>query len=246
MAVALITGAGSGIGKATAMRLSLEGFAVVLSGRRSGPLTETANEIRAREGEALAVQCDVSDSDSVDSLFRRIRATYGRLDLLFNNAGYRPAYTPLGDCDEVEWDRTIATNLTGAFLCTRAAMKLMQEQRPQGGRIINNGSLSAHRPRPHSAAYTTTKHGMSGLTKATALDGRESNIASGQIDIGNAKTTMIEADIHRDLKAGEAAEPFIDVNHVARAVALMASLPLDANIPTIMIMPTRLPFVGRG
>jgi NAD(P)-dependent dehydrogenase (short-subunit alcohol dehydrogenase family) len=244
---ALVTGAGSGIGRASALALLREGYAVVLAGRRREALEGTAAEA-GPGARALVVPADVSDPASVRGLFDATRQAFGRLDLLFNNAGTGAPPVPLEDLTVEQWRRVVDVNLTGAFLCTQAAFRLMKEQTPRGGRIINNGSLSAHVPRPRSAPYTATKHAIAGLTKSTALDGRAYDIACGQIDIGNAGTEMTARmkdgvpQAHGQL----AAEPTMDVEHVARAVVYMASLPLDANVLFLTVMATRMPFVGRG
>jgi NAD(P)-dependent dehydrogenase (short-subunit alcohol dehydrogenase family) len=246
--IALITGAGSGIGRATALALLREGYSVVLAGRRREPLDRTAAEAGLYATRALLVPTDVSEPTSVEALFAATRAAFGRLDLLFNNAGAGAPAVPLEDLTAEQWRRVIDVNLTGAFLCTQAAFRLMKEQRPRGGRIINNGSLSAHVPRPNSAPYTASKHAITGLTKATALDGRSHDIACGQIDIGNAETEMTARmkEGVRQASGAVAAEPTMDVEHVARAVVYMASLPLDANVLFLTVMATAMPFVGRG
>lgn len=246
--IALVTGASQGIGRAVALGLLQDGFRVVLAARRAEPLEALAAEARQQGGEALAVTCDVTDAASVEALFARIRATYGRLDLLFNNAGVGAPAVPIDELELDAWHRAVNTNLTGVFLCSRAAFALMREQSPRGGRIINNGSISAHTPRPFSAPYTATKHAVAGLTKALALDGRAFDIACGQIDIGNAATEMTERMANGVLQAdgSTAVEPRMDVKHVADAVRYMASLPLDANVQTLTVMATKMPFVGRG
>ncbi|MCP3706040.1 SDR family oxidoreductase [Paraburkholderia sp. CNPSo 3274] len=246
--IALVTGAGSGIGRACARRLLANGFAVVLAGRRAAPLEALASEARERGEEALAVPCDVTDAAAVEALFETIRTRYGRLDLLFNNAGRN---APAVDIDELsvdDWRAVVDTNLTGVFLCTREAFGLMKRQTPRGGRIINNGSISAHAPRPLSAAYTATKHAITGLTKTVSLDGRRYDIACGQIDIGNASTEMAERMARGVPQAnGEiAVEPLMDVELVADALLHMAQLPLEANVQFMTIMATKMPFVGRG
>ena len=241
--VALVTGAGSGIGRAAAIALSRDGFALVLAGRRKEPLDETAALL---PGDGLAVPTDVGDPDSVADLFAAAKARFGRLDLLFNNAGMGAQPVPLEDLPFAQWQAVVNANLTGAFLCTQQAIKLMKAQ--GGGRIINNGSISATTPRPNSAPYTATKHAISGLTKSTALDGRKHNIACGQIDIGNAATAMT-ATAHEGLQQADGRilpEPRMDLNEAARAVAYMASLPLDANVLFLTVMATSMPFVGRG
>jgi NAD(P)-dependent dehydrogenase (short-subunit alcohol dehydrogenase family) len=246
--IALVTGAGSGIGRAAALALLQEGYAVVLAGRRSQALDQTVAEAGPDGHRALVVAADVSDPASVRELFAKIQETFGRLDLLFNNAGAGAPPVPLEDLTLEQWQRVIDVNLTGAFLCTQEAFRLMKNQDPRGGRIINNGSLAAYVPRPNSAPYTASKHAVTGLTKATALDGRKYDIACGQIDIGNAET-----DLTARMKQGVpqasgelVAEPTMDVAHVARAVLYMASLPLDANVLFLTVMATKMPFVGRG
>ncbi len=246
--VAIVTGASSGIGKHSALALMREGYAVALAGRRLELLEAIAAESRKLGGSALAVQCDVRDPESVKNLFARTSEIFGRLDLLFNNAGIGAPGVPLEDLNLERWRAVVDTNLTGTFLCTREAFRIMKAQEPRGGRIINNGSISAHAPRPNSSPYTSTKHAITGLTKSTSLDGRKYSIACGQIDIGNAATEMT-ARMARGVPqaSGElAVEPTFDVEHVARAVAYMASLPLDANVQFITIMATGMPFVGRG
>ncbi|OAN29805.1 SDR family oxidoreductase [Pseudomonas benzopyrenica] len=246
--IALVTGASQGIGRAVALGLLQDGFRVVLAARRAEPLEALAEEARQQGGEALAVPCDVTDAASVEALFARIRDTYGRLDLLFNNAGVGAPAVPIDELELDAWHRAVNTNLTGVFLCSRAAFALMRAQSPRGGRIINNGSISAHTPRPFSAPYTATKHAVAGLTKALALDGRAFDIACGQIDIGNAATEMTERMASGVLQAdgSTAVEPRMDVKHVADAVRYMASLPLDANVQTLTVMATKMPYVGRG
>jgi NAD(P)-dependent dehydrogenase (short-subunit alcohol dehydrogenase family) len=246
--IAMVTGAGSGIGKATALALLKEGYRVVLAGRRAEALERVVAEAAPRGADALAVPTDVSKPASVRELFQKVKNTFGRLDLLFNNAGTSAPPIPLEDLPLEQWHQVIEVNLTGVFLCIQAAFRLMKEQTPRGGRIINNGSISAHLPRPNSAPYTASKHAITGLTKSTALDGRKYDIACGQIDIGNAQTEMT-AKMHKGvLQAnGETAvEPTMDVEHVARAVLYMVSLPLDANVLFMTVMATKMPFVGRG
>jgi NAD(P)-dependent dehydrogenase (short-subunit alcohol dehydrogenase family) len=245
---ALITGAGSGIGRATALALLRDGYSVVLAGRRRQALEQTAAQAGPDARRTLVVPADVSDPASVRALFDATKASFGRLDLLFNNAGTSAPAIPLEDLTPEQWQRVLDVNLTGAFLCTQAAFRLMKEQQPKGGRIINNGSISAHAPRPNSAPYTATKHAMTGLTKSTALDGRKYDIACGQIDIGNAETEMTARMKAGTLQAnGElAVEPTMDVEHVARAVVYMASLPLDANVLFMTVMAAKMPLVGRG
>jgi NAD(P)-dependent dehydrogenase (short-subunit alcohol dehydrogenase family) len=246
--VALVTGAGSGIGRATALALLAEGYAVALAGRRREALEQTRSLAGANADRALVVPADVTDPASVAALFDATKSTFGRLDLLFNNAGTGAPPVPLEDLTGEQWRRVVDTNLTGPFLCTQAAFKLMKAQDPRGGRIINNGSISAHAPRPNSAPYTATKHAITGLTKSTALDGRRYDIACGQIDIGNAATEMtarMSAGVPQ--ASGELmAEPTMDVENVARAVVYMASLPLDANVLFLTVMATKMPLVGRG
>jgi NAD(P)-dependent dehydrogenase (short-subunit alcohol dehydrogenase family) len=246
--IAIVTGAGSGIGKATVLGLLKEKYSVVLAGRRSEVLMQTLAEAGTYGSQALAVPTDVSDAASVRDLFEKTKKTFGRLDLLFNNAGTGAAPIPLEDLPVKEWRRVIDVNLTGAFLCTQAAFRLMKEQTPRGGRIINNGSISAHAPRPNSAPYTASKHAITGLTKSTALEGRKYDIACGQIDIGNAQTEMTVRMREGALQAngGTAVEPTMDVEHVARAVVYMAGLPLDANVLFMTVMATKMPLVGRG
>jgi NAD(P)-dependent dehydrogenase (short-subunit alcohol dehydrogenase family) len=245
---ALVTGAGSGIGRAAALALLAEGYSVVLAGRRRAALEATAGLAAPGGGRALVVPADVTDPASVDALFAATHAAFDRLDVLFNNAGAGAPAVPLEDLAVEQWRRVVDVNLTGAFLCTRAAFRLMKAQSPRGGRIINNGSLSAHTPRPNSAAYTASKHAVTGLTRATALDGRPYDIACGQIDVGNAATEMTARmkDGVPQAHGGTAAEPTIDAAHVARAVVYMASLPLDANVLFLTVMATQMPFVGRG
>ena len=244
--VALVTGAGSGIGKGVALALLRHGYRVALAGRRAALLEQTAAESGAG-ARALAVPADVSDPASVRALFAKIKDTFGRLDLLFNNAG-TSAPGLLEDVSFEQWQAVVDTNLTGAFLCTQEAFKLMKSQDPRGGRIINNGSISAHAPRPNSAPYTATKHAITGLTKSTSLDGRKYDIACGQIDIGNAATerTTRFATGTAQANGSIAVEPLMDVEHVASAVVYMASLPLDTNVQFMTIMATQMPFVGRG
>jgi NAD(P)-dependent dehydrogenase (short-subunit alcohol dehydrogenase family) len=245
---AIVTGAGSGIGRATALALLREGYSVVLAGRRPEALAETAAQAGPAGPRALAVPTDVTDPESVRALFEGTRRVFGRLDLLFNNAGTGAPAVPLEDLTLEQWRRVVDVNLTGAFLCTREAFRLMRDQVPRGGRIINNGSISAHAPRPNSAPYTATKHAITGLTKSAALDGRKYDIACGQIDVGNADTEMAAR-----MKVGVpqadgsiAPEPTMDAGHVARAVVYMAGLPLDANVLFLTVMATKMPFVGRG
>ena len=246
--VAIVTGAGTGIGKRTALALLQEGYSVALAGRRVEPLETTAREAGSSGSRALIVPTDVSHPASVRALFAKTKETFGRLDVLFNNAGTSAPPVPLEDLTYEQWKSVVDINLTGAFLCIQEAFKIMKSQKPMGGRIINNGSISAHTPRPNSAPYTATKHAMTGLTKSTALDGRKYDIACGQIDIGNAATEMTERmkDGVPQANGSVQTEPTIDVDHVARAVVYMASLPLDANVQFMTIMATKMPFIGRG
>jgi len=244
--VAIITGAGSGIGRAVSLALLKSDWNVVLAGRRAEPLAETA--ARAAGGESLVHPTDVADPDSVDALFAATEDRFGRLDLLFNNAGTGAPPGPIEDHSIEHWRRVVDVNLTGAFLCTRAAFRLMKSQDPRGGRIINNGSISAHAPRPGSIAYTATKHAITGLTRSTSLDGRAFDIACGQIDIGNAATDMTRA-IARGVPQADGslkAEATMDVQAVADAVLYMAGLPLSANVQFMTVMATQMPFIGRG
>ena len=246
MKVAVVTGAGSGVGRATAVALCAHGYAVALAGRRRAALQETAELMDARR--ALVVPADVADQASVRALFAAARGAFGRVDLLFNNAGMGAPKTPLEEISLQDWQQVVDTNLTGSFLCTREAFRIMKAQRPAGGRIINNGSISAHVPRPDSAPYTATKHAITGLTKATALDGRAFDIACGQIDIGNAATPMTErmAEGVAQANGTTMVEPTMDVQHVADAVLYMAGLPLTANVPFLTVMAVKMPYIGRG
>jgi NAD(P)-dependent dehydrogenase (short-subunit alcohol dehydrogenase family) len=246
--VALVTGAGSGIGKATALRLLADGYRLVLTGRRMAPLTEAAAESGADPDRIFCQTADVGDPDSVAKLFDKIHELFGRLDLLFNNAGCSAPAIPIEDLSFDQWQTVVSTNLTGSFLCAQQAIKMMKTQTPMGGRIINNGSISAHAPRPHSAPYTATKHAITGLTKSISLDGREHNISCGQIDIGNADTDMTLPMLEGVQQANGdiAPEPRMDVNQVADAVLQMANLPLETNILFMTIMATKMPLVGRG
>jgi NAD(P)-dependent dehydrogenase (short-subunit alcohol dehydrogenase family) len=243
--IALVTGAGSGIGRAVALALAQVGFTVVLTGRRLPQLEQVAREAGS---DSVAVTADVSDRASVDALFARIAKDFGRLDLLFNNAGISAPPAPLEDVTLEQWQSVIDTNLTGAFLCTQAAFRLMKTQQPRGGRIINNGSVSATTPRPRLVAYTASKHAVTGLTKATSLEGRQHDIACGQIDIGNTATELAAAMTHATLQADLSVktEPTFNVKYVADAVVYMAGLPLDANVLFMTVMATKMPFVGRG
>jgi NAD(P)-dependent dehydrogenase (short-subunit alcohol dehydrogenase family) len=246
--IALVTGAGSGIGLATARRLLQNGYSVVLAGRRQAPLDALADEARQRGEDALAVPCDVSDPTSVAALFDAIRERYGRLDVLFNNAGRGGPPVEIDELSVEDWRAVVDINLNGVFFCTRAAFGMMKAQSPRGGRIINNGSISAHAPRPNSIAYTSTKHAITGLTKSVSLDGRKYDICCGQIDIGNAATEMAARMATGVPQAnGEIViEPLMDVELVADAVLHMANLPLSANVQFMTIMASKMPFVGRG
>ena len=243
--VALVTGASSGIGRSVALALAAAGYGVVLAGRRAAQLAEVGREAGP---DALVVPTDVTDAAQVVELFGRIRSSHGRLDLLFNNAGVAAPSLPLEEVTDAQWRSVIDTNLTGTFLCTRAAFQLMKSQQPRGGRIINNGSISASSPRPHMIAYTASKHAVTGLTRATALEGRRFDIACGQIDIGNAATALATDIAQGSLQADFAirSEPTFDARHVADAVLYMAGLPLEANVLFMTVMATRMPFVGRG
>jgi NAD(P)-dependent dehydrogenase (short-subunit alcohol dehydrogenase family) len=246
--VAVITGAGSGIGRAAARALLTAGYSVVLAGRRREQLELTVKESGAPTERTLVVVTDVTDPAAVRNLFARTRDTFGRVDLLFNNAGTGAPAVPLEDLSVEQWRGVVDTILTGAFLCTQEAFRLMKQQSPRGGRIINNGSISAHVPRPNSAPYTAAKHAITGLTKSTALDGRPHDIACGQIDIGNAETPLSARMKHGVPQANGsiASEPLFDVKHVADAILYMAGLPLDANVPNLTVMATKMPYVGRG
>jgi NAD(P)-dependent dehydrogenase (short-subunit alcohol dehydrogenase family) len=246
--VALVTGAGSGIGRAVALALHSAGYAVVLAGRRTAELERTAAAAAPSSGRMIVVPTDVSKPDSVRALFAQIKEEFGRLDLLFNNAGTGAPAVPIEELTYQQWNAVVNVNLTGPFLCAQEAIRLMKTQRPGGGRIINNGSISAHAPRPNSAPYTATKHAITGLTKSISLDGRAYDIACSQIDIGNAATEMTERMAAGVLQANgtTAVEPRMDVQHVAQAVLYMASLPLSANVQFLTLMATTMPFIGRG
>jgi len=246
--VAIVTGAGTGIGKRTALALLREGYCVTLAGRRVEPLETTAKEAGPAGSRALVVPSDVTDPTSVRALFAKTKETFGRLDVLFNNAGIGAPPILLEDLTYEQWKSVVDTNLTGAFLCTQEAFKIMKSQQPRGGRIVNNGSISAHVPRPNSAPYTTTKHAITGLTKSTALDGRKYDIACSQIDIGNAATEMTKKmnEGVPQANGSVAVEPTMDTDDVARAVVYMASLPLDANVQFMTVMATKMPYIGRG
>jgi len=245
--VALVTGGGSGIGKASALALAEEGFAVVVAGRRPEPLQAVVDEIESKQGRALGVPTDVGSPEAVRNLFAKTKETYGRLDVLFNNAGFGAA-GPIEELPYERWKGVIDSILNGSFLCTQEAFKIMKDQKPMGGRIINNGSISAHVPRPDSAAYTSAKHAITGLTKSTSLDGRKYDIACGQIDVGNALTEMTERMTRGVPQANGAVivEPTMDVQNVARAVVFMATVTPEANVQFLTVMATKMPFVGRG
>jgi len=246
--IALVTGAGSGIGRAVSVALQGVGFSVVLAGRRTAELERTAGMARAGGGEMLAVPTDVGNPEAVRALFAKLQAAFGRLDLLFNNAGAGAPGIPIEDLSYQQWSAVVSVNLTGAFLCAQEAIKIMKAQSPRGGRIVNNGSISAHVPRPNSAPYTATKHAITGLTRCIALDGRKYDIACGQIDIGNAATDMtarMAAGVPQ-ADGSRKPEPVMDVRHVADAVLYMAGLPLDANVLCMTVMATAMPLVGRG
>jgi NAD(P)-dependent dehydrogenase (short-subunit alcohol dehydrogenase family) len=246
--IAVVTGAGSGIGRAVAIALLKEGYTVVLAGRRAPALEQTVRDAGEDGAHAFVMPADVSEPESVSALFARVRETFGRLDVLFNNAGINVPGVALEDLTVAQWRSVVDTNLTGAFLCTQQAFVLMKAQRPRGGRIINNGSISAYAPRPNSIAYTATKHAVTGLTKSTSLDGRQYEIACSQIDIGNAATEMTTRMAQGIPQAnGEVlVEPLLDLEHVARAVVYMAGLPLEANVQFMTVMATKMPFIGRG
>ena len=246
--VAIVTGASAGIGKASALALMKEGYAVTFAGRRKDLLEAAAAEGKTTGSRSLVVQTDVCDAESIRELFARTVAAFGRLDLLFNNAGIGAPPVPLEELPFEKWKAVVDTNLTGSFLCTQEAFKIMKSQEPRGGRIINNGSISAHAPRPFSVAYTSTKHAITGLTKSTSLDRRKYDIACGQVDVGNAATEMTARMAKGVPQANGTVEvePTMDVQNVARAVVYMASLPLDANVQFLTVMATKMPFVGRG
>ena len=245
--VALVTGGGSGIGKASALALAEEGFAVVVAGRRPEPLQAVVNEIESKQGRALGVPTDVGNPEAVRDLFAKTKRTYGRLDVLFNNAGFGAA-GPIEELPYERWKGVIDSILNGSFLCTQEAFKIMKDQKPMGGRIINNGSISAHVPRPDSAAYTSAKHAITGLTKSTSLDGRKYDISCGQIDVGNALTEMTQRMTRGVPQANGTVvvEPTMDVQNVARAVVFMATVTPEANVQFLTVMATKMPFVGRG
>ena len=246
--VVIITGGGTGVGKHSALALARDGFSVVIAGRRLEPLEETKAEAGEAASRVLVVPTDVSDRDAIKALFAKTHDAFGRLDLLFNNAGMGSPRVPMEDIEYEDWQTVVAVNLTGSFLCTQEAIKMMKSQDPMGGRIINNGSISAHTPRPGSVAYTATKHAITGLTKSTSLDGRKYNIVCGQIDIGNAETPMTSR-MHSGVPQPNGTtmvEPTFDVEHVANAVVTMANMPLDTNVLFMTIMANDMPFVGRG
>jgi len=246
--VALVTGAGTGIGRAAAMSLYRDGYSIVLAGRRAEPLQETIDIMEDDGKKTLAVPTDVAIVDNIDTLFEKTREKFGRLDVLFNNAGGGAPRIPMEELSVEDWKRCVDINLTGAFICTQHAIRIMKAQSPQGGRIINNGSVSAHSPRPDTVAYTSTKHAITGLTKCISLDGRKHNIVGSQIDIGNADTALGERFKHGVPQAnGEiAVEPVFDVEHCGNMVAHMASLPLDTNVQFVTIMASSMPYIGRG
>ena len=246
--ISIVTGAGTGVGKSASLALADEGWTIVLAGRRKDPIEAVANEIKSRGGNALAIVTDTSDPKSVKGLFEETKRTFGRLDLLFNNAGTNAPGVSLEELSFEQWTNVVNVNLTGVFLCTQEAFRLMKAQTPMGGRIINNGSISAHVPRPGSAPYTATKHAVTGLTRSTSLDGRKYNIACGQIDIGNALTEMA-ARMTKGVPQADGSiqiEPVMDVANVGKTVAHMASLPMEANVQFVTVMATNMPFIGRG
>jgi len=248
MKCAVVTGAGTGIGKAAATALLQNGYRVAFAGRRREPLEAAIAQANAAQGQALAIPTNVADPASVSALFAEVKATFGRLDVLFNNAGVGAPGVNIEELTFEQWKNVVDINLTGVFLCTQEAIRIMKDQSPRGGRIINNGSISAHAPRPNSAPYTATKHAVTGLTKSTSLDGRKYDIACSQIDIGNAHTDLAARMANGVPQANGqiAVEPLMDVAHVASAVVYMASLPIDANVQFMTIMATKMPFVGRG
>jgi len=248
--IALVTGAGTGVGKAVAIALARAGYSLVLAGRRKEPLAETAAAVNAAGTQALAVPTDVIQRQSICALFDQVKSSFGRLDVLFNNAGIGAPAVPLEDLDFDIWQQVVATNLTGMFLCTQEAIKIMKAQNPRGGRIINNGSISAHAPRPYSVAYTSTKHAVTGLTKSTSLDCRQYDICCGQVDIGNAESPLTERMVQGEgvlqPNGTKMVEPRMAAEHVGNAVVYMASLPLDSNVLFMTVMANKMPFVGRG
>ena len=246
--ISIVTGAGTGVGKSAFLALADEGWTIVLAGRRKDPIEAVANEIKSRGGNASTIVTDTSDTKSVKGLFEETKRTFGRLDLLFNNAGTNAPGVSLEELSFEQWTNVVNVNLTGVFLCTQEAFRLMKAQTPMGGRIINNGSISAHVPRPGSAPYTATKHAVTGLTRSTSLDGRKYNIACGQIDIGNALTEMA-ARMTKGVPQADGSiqvEPVMDVANVGKTVAHMASLPMEANVQFVTVMATNMPFIGRG
>ena len=246
--ISIVTGAGTGVGKSASLALADEGWTIVLAGRRKDPIEAVANEIKSQGGNALAIVTDTSDTKSVKRLFEETERLFGRLDLLFNNAGTNAPGVSLEELSFEQWTNVVNVNLTGVFLCTQEAFRLMKAQTPMGGRIINNGSISAHVPRPGSAPYTATKHAVTGLTRSTSLDGRKYNIACGQIDIGNALTEMA-ARMTKGVPQADGSiqiEPVMDVANVGKTVAHMASLPMEANVQFVTVMATKMPFIGRG
>ena len=246
--ISIVTGAGTGVGKSASLALADEGWTIVLAGRRKDPIEAVANEIKSRGGNASAIVTDTSDTKSVKGLFEETKRTFGRLDLLFNNAGTNAPGVSLEELSFEQWTNVVNVNLTGVFLCTQEAFRLMKAQTPMGGRIINNGSISAHVPRPGSAPYTATKHAVTGLTRSTSLDGRKYNIACGQIDIGNALTEMA-ARMTKGVPQADGSiqvEPVMDVANVGKTVAHMAGLPMEANVQFVTVMATNMPFIGRG
>ena len=246
--ISIVTGAGTGVGKSASLALADEGWTIVLAGRRKDPIEAVANEIKSRGGNASAIVTDTSDTKSVKGLFEETKRAFGRLDLLFNNAGTNAPGVSLEELSFEQWTNVVNVNLTGVFLCTQEAFRLMKAQTPMGGRIINNGSISAHVPRPGSAPYTATKHAVTGLTRSTSLDGRKYNIACGQIDIGNALTEMA-ARMTKGVPQADGSiqvEPVMDVANVGKTVAHMASLPMEANVQFVTVMATNMPFIGRG
>jgi len=245
---ALVTGAGSGVGRATALAFLAKGYDVALVGRRAGPLEETAGLAGPGGGEALVIAGDIADAAAVEAIFQKVENNFGRLDVLFNNAGTNVPATPIDELTVEQWETVVAVNLTGSFLCARAAFALMKRQQPQGGRIINNGSISAHSPRPNSVPYTASKHAITGLTRSLSLDGRKHDIACGQIDIGNAATPMTER-MKEGVPQADGSmkpEPRMDVDHVAQSVLFMAELPLETNVQFMTVMATKMPLIGRG
>ncbi len=246
--IALVTGAGTGVGRGAALALMQAGFTVVLAGRRKDKLEEVAKEGAAAGGKSLVVPADIADPGSIKALFAKTKETFGRLDVLFNNAGIGAPAVPIEDLPYDKWKAVVDTNLNGTFLCTQEAFRIMKDQTPRGGRIINNGSISAHTPRPFTIAYTATKHAITGLTKSTALDGRAYDIACGQIDIGNAVSPLTERMVEGILQPNgqKMKEPRMDVDHVGQAVVYMAGLPLESNVLFMTVMATKMPFVGRG